>query len=218
MTNPIRFSAAALAFAAVLGVAAPASAQQTASADARAEILAALKLTKVAGSVLDFGDLIIANNAGNYTLTLDPSTMQVTCPTGLVCTGVTSGAQFHVEGQGGKQVRVDLPLSASLSNGSGGSLTADTFTMSSPTSNTIGSSTVKELALDAKGLIQSDSSGNPLLKNKLDASGNPIPVKTITLDATSQDAYFTVGADLHIPGSAAVGVYQGTFNVSVDYN
>lgn len=218
MTNPIRFSAAALTLAAVLGTAAPAAAQQTASADARAEILAALKLTKVAGSVLDFGDLIISNNTGNYTLTLDPSTMQVSCPSGLVCTGLTSGAQFHVEGQGGKQVRVDLPLAATLTNGSGGSLTADTFTMSSPTSNTIGNTTVKELALDANGLIQDDGAGNPLLQNKLDTSGNPIPVKTITLDPTTQDAYFTVGADLHIPGTAAVGVYQGTFNVSVDYN
>ena len=220
MTKTFKLGAAGLAIAA-MGVSAPTFAQSTATASAEAEILSALTLTNVSGSELNFGNIVITNTptaAAPETVTLDPSDMSVSCSANLVCSGTTMAAQFHAEGDGDNELRVDLPVSTILSYNDGVTnhqMTVDTFTMYSQ-NNTYGTSNAQEFDLDSNGMIQLDGSGNPQTRDQLDGSGNAIEVSTITLDAG--DAYFNVGARLLIEDAMAAGVYTGSFDVSVEYN
>ena len=219
MTNTFKFGAAGLAIAA-MGMSAPAFAQSTASASAEAEILSALTLTNVSGSELNFGNIVITNTPtalAPETVTLDPSDMSVACSANLVCSGTTTAAQFHAQGDGNNELRVDLPTTTTLSYNDGTTthtMTVDSFSIYS-LNNTYGTGNLQEFTLDANGMIQVDGFGNPITNDVL-VGGNPVEVTTIDLD--TGNAYFSVGARLLIEDAMAAGVYTGSFNVSVEYN
>ena len=112
---------AATAISAVAFAAMPAVAQTAgdpnanqADADARAEILAGLTLTNVAGSSLDFGSIVVLG-AGVVTVPSDGSA--VNCPAAAaVCSGSTDVAEFEVSGSDGKAVSITLPNAGSATD------------------------------------------------------------------------------------------------------
>lgn len=112
MTKFLRFGAAGVAMFAALGMGSAAHAQQSASADARAEVLQPLVLTIDANAdTLDFGAIVIASIpvGGTETLVLPADGTAMTCPTTLVCRGTTSLPRFIVAGTANRAVDITLP-------------------------------------------------------------------------------------------------------------
>jgi hypothetical protein len=85
----------------------------TATADARARILAPITVTK--NTDLDFGTIVVGTTAGTATVSTAGAR---TCTAALVCTGGTvSAANFSVSGTSGAVVTVATPASVSLASG-----------------------------------------------------------------------------------------------------
>ncbi len=104
MTKTIRFGAAGIAMFAALGMSSVAQAQDSATADATAEILEALVLTN--NSALDFGTMVVSGG-GAVTIAADGT---LTCSaTDIICSGTTSVAGFSVEGTANNAVTINLP-------------------------------------------------------------------------------------------------------------
>ena len=104
MTKFLRFGAAGAAIFAVCG-AAPAFAQDTATADATAEVLQALNLSLDSGT-LDFGAIVVN---GADTLTLTPAGTMDCANKQVVCAGTTDVPTFEVTGTDGAAVTINLP-------------------------------------------------------------------------------------------------------------
>ena len=108
MKTILRTAAAGLAVAS-LGIASAASAA-TDTADAQAQILAALTVTVDSANnldVLDFGT--IAESGSGGTVTLAPgATLPGPCGAGLVCAGPWTTPNFDVQGQPGATVNITL--------------------------------------------------------------------------------------------------------------
>jgi len=104
MKNALRFAVAGVALAS-FGVSSTAFAA-TDTADAQAEILAALDVTlDTTRDTLDFGT--IAESGAGGTLTLTPQNSP-TCGSGLVCGGTTETPLFAIDGQAGATVNISL--------------------------------------------------------------------------------------------------------------
>lgn len=114
MNSTMRNAAVGLAIAA-LGFSTSASAA-TATATAHAEILASLTVTATDNS-LDFGS--VANNGTGGTVAINPATGARNCASGLVCSGASGVAAFHVVGE------ANLPVGISFTN--------TTFNLQGPT-------------------------------------------------------------------------------------
>ncbi len=188
MKKFLRFSAASAVVAASLGMSTVAQAQDSASADAFAEILTALQLELDLGSKLDFGAMVVT---GAGAVSLDAATGNLDCTAAaIVCSGTTELAAFSITaGTAGKGVTVnfDTPSVTLLRNG-----------------GTVGTA-ADELVLDN---FNSDATLVP------DIAGDYYEV---TLGAGGLGA-FQVGGDLTFDGSEVAGVYEGTFDVSVEYS
>lgn len=176
MTKTIRFGAATIAMAAAMGMSTVAHAQDTASADATAEILEALDLELTAGE-LDFGAIVVN---GADTLTLTAAGTMDCANKNVVCSGTTNNPLFTVTGTADKDVSINLPTASIDLTRVGGTTgaAADTLAVDSFTSN---------------------------------AAGDEVTL-------TGGSATFTVGGTLTIGATQNAGIYEGSFDVSVDYS
>lgn len=188
MKKFLRFGAASAVVAASLGMSTVAQAQDSASADAFAEILTALQLELDAGSKLDFGAMVVT---GAGVVSLDAVTGTLDCATtSIVCSGTTEVAAFSITaGTAGKGVTInfDTPSVTLLRSGGTAGDAAD------------------ELELDN---FNSDAT------LVADVAGDYYEV---TLGAGGLGS-FQVGGDLTFDGTEVAGVYDGTFDVSVEYS
>ena len=113
MKTVLRTAAASVAIAS-LAASAPAWAA-TETANAEAEILAALDVTlDGTRNRLDFGS--IAGSGLASTATLTPAGV-FTCGSNLVCSGTTMTPNFDIDGEAGATVNITHPATMSLSNG-----------------------------------------------------------------------------------------------------
>jgi len=104
MKSILRTAAAGVAIAS-LGIASAASAA-TDTANAEAEIIAALDVTlDTTRNTLDFGT--IAESGSGGTLALTPAGA-ATCGSGLVCSGTTETPNFDIDGEAGAAVNISL--------------------------------------------------------------------------------------------------------------
>ncbi|MEM8724861.1 MAG: DUF4402 domain-containing protein [Pseudomonadota bacterium] len=181
MTKTFRIGVAAIATFAAMGTAA--QAQDTASADASAEVLDALVLTN--NGALDFGAMVVS---GAGTVALDASNSLTCTDPDIVCSGTTSVAAFDVEGTANRAVTINLPTG--------------TVNLRHPSYNA--STSTGEHTIELSSFVSSDNNAT---------SGDP----EVTLDGTG-DASFTVGGTITIDGSEEAGLFEGTFDVSVEYS
>ena len=159
MNKTIRYSAAAVAMAAAMGMSSVAHAD-TATADATAEVLEALVLTNT--NDLDFGAMVVTG-AGSVILAAD-GTLDCTS-TNITCSGTTSVADFDVDGTANKDVTVNLPSSSVnlVHTGNVGSTAAqhvivlDTFT-STATGGEVTTNGTGDASFDVGGTITLDGS------------------------------------------------------------
>lgn len=105
MKTILRTAAAGLAIAS-LGIASSASAV-TDTANAEAEILAALTLTvEPLDNLLDFG--LIADNGAGGTVDVPPGSNVPSCAGGLVCSGTGASPNFDLVGEPGLSVGISF--------------------------------------------------------------------------------------------------------------
>jgi hypothetical protein len=188
MKKFLRFGAASAVVAASLGMSTVAQAQDSATADAFAEILTALQLELDTGSSLDFGAMVVT---GAGAVSLDASTGTFDCAAAaIVCSGTTEFAAFSITaGTALKDVTInfDTPSVNLVRNGGLATVAADVLVLNNFNS---------DAALIADGLGD---------------------YYEVTLDAAGRSS-FLVGGDLTFDGSELAGVYTGTFDVSVEYS
>ncbi|GMN12898.1 DUF4402 domain-containing protein [Altererythrobacter sp. MTPC7] len=206
--------AASTAIAAVAFAAMPAMAQTAgdpnanqADADARAEILAGLTLTNVAGTSLDFGSIIVLG-AGTVTVPSDGSA--ATCPAAsFVCAGATDVAEFEVTGSDGKAVSITLPDAAATV----GELEYDDGV------NPVHTIDITEFEtnakLDSATPVLDPVSGLPAVDP---ISGDPLFVQYDGVLLTGGTATFPVGGSIALAAGQEPGLYEHTFTVEVNYN
>ncbi len=118
-----KFIKAALASSALVAFAISATAARadTATADARANILAQVSVDSD-GSNLDFGTIVTSDAASTIEVSAGGT---VTCGSGLVCTGTRTAAGFDVSGTTGETVDVTVDKTVTLTNPNGDKMTAD---------------------------------------------------------------------------------------------
>ncbi len=181
MTKTLRIGVAAIATFAAMGTAA--HAQDSASADAQAEVLEALVLTN--NSALDFGAMVVS---GAGTVTLDPANSLSCTDPDIVCSGTTSVAAFDVEGTANRAVTINLPTG--------------TVNLRHPSYNAATSTGEHTIELDTFTSSETNAT-----------SGDP----EVDLDGTGNGS-FTVGGTINIDGTEEAGLFEGTFDVSVEYS
>lgn len=111
----------------------------TASADARANILAEVTLSNDAGTALDFGTIVVDGTGG--AVVVDNAGNLGSCGGALVCSGSTDAADFTVGGTALETVNVTIPANVVLSN-------AASDTMTATLSSTVAAG---QVSLDASG-------------------------------------------------------------------
>ncbi len=94
----------------------------TATADARANILEELTVTKDAGTDLDFGTIITTGTAETVVVGNDGT--RAAC-TNVVCTGASDAADFSVTGSASEAVTLTVPTSVTLNGPSGAIMNAN---------------------------------------------------------------------------------------------
>lgn len=212
MTKFFRLGAAGVALAAALATV-PAHAQladNEAQAEARAEILSALTLDLEAGTLLDFGAVVIQDSAVSATLTMDADGTLDCSDANLVCSGANDVPVFNISGgSANATVKVNLPTATSA---------APAYIYLAG-DNTITDDTQRLEIYD----FTSDATLNAATTvDILDAYNNVIgttPVAayySVDLDALGENS-FTVGATLAFDGDEVPGVYSDNFTVSVEY-
>lgn len=142
-------------------------AQVSATANATAEIVTPLTLTKTVD--LNFGKFSVSA-AG--TVVVSPAGARTQTGGCTLLGGTVAAASFNVTGTNNAQYVITLPVSSTITLGAT-NITLNTFV------------------------------SNPATPGTLSAAGAQT---------------FTVGATLNALGTEGVGVYTGTFNVSVNYN
>lgn len=192
MKHLLRTGVVCAAFAASMGMATTAHAQDSETASAFAEILEAITLTK--NTDLDFGAVVLATTAGG-TVTLDPTDGSRDCnggATAILCSGTTALATFSINGgTTGKVVRIDF--------GTVTDLTIDT------PSGVIGAD--ETIALGGMTTDQTFVAA---------AGGNP-SYYTTAIVGGGATTDFAVGGTITFDGLEGVGTYTGSFDVAVDY-
>lgn len=160
-----KFIKAALASSALVATAMGANAAHaaTATADARANILEELTVTKDAGTDLDFGTIITDGTAGN--VVVGTNGVRGTCD--LICSGTTDAADFSVTGTASEAVTLTVPATVSLT-GPGAAMTATLSSTALP-------------ALDAAG-DGAFSVGGSLAVNAAQADGAYVGTFSVTVE------------------------------------
>lgn len=102
-----------------LGLSASAANAATASANATAEILSQVSVTKTAD--LAFGTVAIGTSGGTVAVSTAGAR---SCGSGLVCSGTTAAAGFTVSGAVGQTVGVTVPATVTLNDGGSNNMTA----------------------------------------------------------------------------------------------
>ena len=185
---PARLLARLVATALALAVCFGASAVHAQSTDtATSEALILTPLSIVKGADLDFGGIVRPAGAGTVILTPTPVT---TCTTtgGLIRTGTCQAAAFYGYGAPNQIIRLNQPnWPLIVSNG------AQTMSITGRT-------------LD----------GDP---NLVHVSGNPNGNGSVRYRIVSVDGLFSfrIGGTLSVAANQALGLYSGTFSVTVDY-
>lgn len=108
MTKTIRFGAATVAMFAAMGMTSAASAQDSATATATAEIFEALTVTN--NAPLDFGTLVV-DAAGGVNINPGPGEVS-SCSGSVICIGTSNPALFVANGQPGAIIDITLPSAA----------------------------------------------------------------------------------------------------------
>jgi hypothetical protein len=189
MKKFLRFGAASAVVAASLGMSTVANAQDSASADAFAEILTALTLEFDTGSPLDFGAMVVTGAGGVVSLDASTGTLDCSIAT-IVCSGTTGLAAFSITaGTPGKNVTINFD------------------TPSVKLFNLAGTGAAYELEL---GNFNSDAP-------EVTDSTTFDTYYEVGLDGGGLGA-FLVGGDLTFDGTEVPGLYEGTFDVSVEYS
>ena len=189
MNKFLRFGAVSAVAAASLGMSTAAQAADTASADAFAEILTALELSLDTGSKLDFGSMVVTGVGGTVSLNAATSALDCSVAT-IVCSGTTEVAAFSIT--------------------AGTALKDVTIVFDAQNTKLLRSGGTSGVAADELVLDNFNSDANLVS----DIAGDYYEV---TLGTTGTSA-FKVGGDLTFDGSETAGVYQGTFDVSVEYS
>jgi Mat/Ecp fimbriae major subunit len=155
------FKTLALAGVAMLGFGATSANAATANADARANILRQITVTKTAD--LDYATIV----TGAAASTVQVSTGGVrTCGAGLVCTGTVSAAGFSVVGTIGQVATVSVPATVSLTSGA----------------NTMSSTLVSSAATLTLAATNSFNVGGTLSVGANQADGAYLGSFTVTVD------------------------------------
>ena len=190
MTKTLRMGAAGAAIAFAMSMGGVAHAQQSASADAKVEVLKPLKI-EAAADGLNFGSVIVDPAGGNISIAADGT---LTCGNAFVCTGDTSVAEFTVtEGTIGKTVNFALPANAVL-------VQAGVNPVSGPANQKI------ELGSYVTNAAASADDANiytVTLANNGAGEGN---------------ATFSIGGSLSFDGNELPGEYATEFSVTVEYS
>lgn len=155
------FKALALAGVATLGFSATAANAATASADAKANILAQITVTKTAD--LDYATIV--TGAAASTVIVTPGGVR-TCGVGLVCTGTHTAAAFGVTGTIGQVATVSVPATVTLNSGA-----------NSMTSTLVSSAAVMTLAA-----VNSFNVGGTLSVGASQADGAYVGAFTVTVN------------------------------------
>ncbi|MEP0390557.1 MAG: DUF4402 domain-containing protein [Erythrobacter sp.] len=181
MTKMFRTAAAGVALFAAVGLGSTAHAQVTESADATAEVLAALQLTNDAG--LDFGAIVV--NAGSTGGTVDmPASTFRSCSGDVICGpgGTEQASAFTVTGAANTNVDVSVQ-----------DLVANPVVL---THTGFAGSTNNEHVIELTALDDGSLGGFPLF---------------------SGSETFNVGGTISLDGSEIAGTYEGSFDVTVQY-
>ena len=189
MKSILRGSLAAGVAIAGLGLAAPASAATTDSADVQAQILTALSVVAVTGDdVLDFGTIADGGISADQTIAVSAAGVRGTCPASLTCAGTITAPTFHVTGAKSKAVNISFVNATETL----------TYVGTAPSGFTSNTMSVGSFVTDAT---------NGGVSNQL------------LLSATAgAQTDFHVGGTLTVHPDQAPGTYQGTLTVSVAYN
>jgi hypothetical protein len=163
-----------------------------ASAQSRTAVANQSAIVLTAGSIVKLTDMTFGNiipSGGGGTVVLTPSASATcTTPATLVHSGACTAATFAIRGKRNQRVRI-RDLGATVTlSGPGGA----TMTMDTITSSVTG--------MTATGNGQGWNFGNWLIT---DPSGN---------------AGFSVGGTLHVAANQAVGVYNGTLTIQIQFN
>jgi len=166
------------------------------SNDASAMLLVPLTLTKTGGQKgLNFGTINLGTGTGGA-VTVSPTTELATVTTGSLIISTSNFAN--------KQKASVAKYTVSGTYGATYSLFSDpTITLNNAGATGINSITVKDLKV--------------LFANNLAQTEADVANSGSTLDASGSDS-FKIGGTLVIVSGQAGGLYNGTFNVAVDYN
>lgn len=132
MKSILRTAAVGVALAS-LGFASTASAQTSASATARAEILTALSVAvDGTANTLNFGTIAVGNIASAANLTVTPAGARSgPCPTNVLCTGPVAAPTFHIAGVAAQAVNVSFTnATETLTTTGGQTMTVGSFVSS----------------------------------------------------------------------------------------
>ncbi len=192
MKHLLRTGVVCAAFAASMGMATTAHAQDSETASAFAEILEAITLTK--NTDLDFGAVVLAGGVAG-TVTLDPTDGSRDCDGAsgnILCSGTTALATFSINGgTTGKTVRIDFSGVTDL--------TIDTPSGVAGADETI-----------ALGSMTTD-------QTFVAAAGSDPSYYTTSIVGGGSTTDFAVGGTISFDGVEGVGTYTGSFDVAVDY-
>lgn len=119
MTKKLVKGAVLGAIVAAIGVTSTAAQAASTTATAKARILRQITLTNT--SDLEFATIVSGATAGSVAVSTAGTR---TCPTALTCTGTTTAANFNIQGTNNAVVLIGGDNSVSLSNGSGGTMSA----------------------------------------------------------------------------------------------
>jgi len=126
----------------------PAAAQTSGTASA----LLITPITIAKNIDMSFGNIAVSSTTSG-TVILSPSGLRTTGGAGGVtlpaATGTVTAADFTVSGQGGYTYTVTLPASASISDGSGHSMTINSFTSSPSVTGTLSTGGTQPLTVGA---------------------------------------------------------------------
>jgi|GEM_PF-677745 len=163
MKKMFRLGATVAALSASLGMGTVAHAQDTASADAFAEILTALQLQVATGTSLDFGAMVVS---GAGTVTLDASSGLDCTTANIVCSGTTGLVSFDVSGTALKDVTINFgtPTATLLRSGGTSGDAADELKLDNYNSDaafiTGGPTDFYQVTLDGSGDSSFDVGGD----------------------------------------------------------
>ena len=125
---------------------------QTTSINGTASALLITPITIVKNVDMSFGNLAVSSTTSG-TVILTPSSARTTGGSGGVTlpatTGTVSAADFTVSGQAGYTYAITLPTSATLNDGSGHTMTVNTFVSAPVSTGTLSGGGTEDLAVGA---------------------------------------------------------------------